>query len=67
MQLMGFSNFIEWSFLGIMSGGVIILWQMKESLSLLGTRIEVLVTQHEEAKNDINDHESRIRTLERIK
>ena len=60
-----FSSFVEWAFLGVVSGGVYILWQMKESVSNLNTKIEVLITQHEQAKNKIDDHESRIRDLEK--
>lgn len=62
---MNFSEFMEWGFLGLISSGVYILWLMKESLSTLNTKIEVLVTQHENARQDLSDHESRIRVLER--
>lgn len=63
--MMQFSEFIQWSFLGVVSGGVYILWQMKESVSSLNTKIEVLIQQHEESRKDIDDHESRLRQLER--
>jgi len=62
---MQFANFIEWAFLGVVSGGVYILWQMKESVSDLNTKIEVLIQQHEESRKDIDDHEDRLRELER--
>jgi hypothetical protein len=62
---MNFHGFIEWAFLGVVSGGVYILWQMKESLGKLNTKIEVLIAQHEESREDIDDHEDRIRQLER--
>ena len=64
---MDFSRFMEWGFLGLVSSGVYILWLMKENLSMLNTKIEVLVTQHEDAKQNLHDHESRIRVLERKK
>jgi len=62
---MQFANFIEWAFLGVVSGGVYILWQMKESVSDLNTKIEVLIQQHEESRKDIDDNEDRLRELER--
>lgn len=62
---MQFANFMEWAFLGLTSGGVYILWQMKESMSQLNSKIEVLIEKHEQAREDIDDHESRIRYLER--
>lgn len=65
--MLSFHGFIEWAFLGVVSGGVYILWQMKESVSSLNTRIEVLIQQHKESRKDIDDHESRLRQLERIK
>lgn len=61
---MNFDAFVQWGFLGLVSGGVFILWQMKESMNNLNTKIEVLITQHEEARKDIDDHEDRIRKLE---
>jgi hypothetical protein len=60
-----FSDFVSWAFLGITTGGVYILWQMKESVSSLNTKIEVLIVQHEETKLDIKDHENRLRNLEK--
>lgn len=62
---MNFSQFLEWGFLGLISGGVIILWQMKESLVHLNSKIEVLIVQHENLKNNVDDHEGRLRQLER--
>lgn len=61
MQL---TQFIEWGFLGLVSGGVVILWQMKESLVHLNSKIEVLIVQHENLKNNVDDHEDRLRELE---
>lgn len=63
--MMSFAAFMEWAFLGVTTGGVYILWQMKESVSSLNTKIEVLIQQHEESRKDIDDHESRLRQLER--
>lgn len=61
---MEFSQFMEWAFLGLCSGGVYILWQMKESITSLNTKIEVLIEKHEQARDDIDDHEERLRHLE---
>lgn len=61
---MSFSQFQEWAFLGIISGGVLILWQMKESVNALNSKIEILIVQHEQARKDIEDHEGRLRHLE---
>lgn len=63
---MNFNLFIEWAFLGVVTGGVYILWQMKESLTHLNTKIEVLIEQHEQSRKDIDDHEERLRYLERV-
>lgn len=63
---MNFSSFIEWAFLAVVSGGVIVLWQMKESVSDLNAKISVLIAEHQQSKETIKDHESRIRSLETI-
>lgn len=62
--MMDFQGFEHWAFLGLVSGGVFILWQLKESVSNLNGKIEVLIIQHEQARLDLNDHEGRIRHLE---
>jgi hypothetical protein len=64
---MQFSEFIQWSFLGLVSAGVYIMWQMKESMTTLNNKIEVLIVKHELADLRINDHESRIRDMEKLK
>lgn len=62
-----FNKFKDWALLGLLSGGVFILWQMKENVSQLNTRIEIMVeTQHYDRK-EINDHEARIRAIEQNK
>lgn len=63
--MMDFSKFMEWGFLGLVSSGVYILWQMKESVSTLNGKIEVLIEKHEQAREDIKDHELRIRMIEK--
>ena len=61
---MQFGAFIEWAFLGLVGSGVVILWQMKESMATLNSKIEILIVKHESARKDIDDHEYRIRNLE---
>ena len=61
---MDFNAFIEWAFLGVVTGGVYVLWQIKGSVEKLNIKIAVLVTEHTQAKETIDDHESRIRDLE---
>ena len=65
MQLMDFPHFMEWSFLGLCSAGLVVLWQMKESVNILNAKIEVLIVQHTQAREDLDDHEVRLRDLER--
>jgi len=62
--MMNFSTFLEWVFLAVVSGGVYVLWLMKEDLTKLNTKIEVLISEHLESKEKIKDHENRIRELE---
>lgn len=63
---MQFNAFIEWAFLGLVGSGVVILWQMKESMATLNSKIEILIVKHESARKDIDDHEDRIRNLEGV-
>jgi pyrimidine operon attenuation protein/uracil phosphoribosyltransferase len=63
-MMLTFSAFLEWAFLGVVTGGVYILWQMKESVNHLNSKIEVLIVQHEMARKDLDDHEIRLRELE---
>lgn len=62
---MEFSAFVQWGFLGLVGGGVTILWQMKESMNSLNEKIGILIVQHEQARKDLDDHEERIRDLEK--
>jgi len=64
---MQFSAFIEWAFLAVVSGGVFILWQMKENISSLNAKIEVVIVNLGHTENKVNDHENRIRLIEKLK
>lgn len=66
-NMVNFEGFVSWAFLGLVGGGVAILWQMKEGLNSLNTKIAVLIEQHDKARKDIDDHEDRIRELEHNK
>lgn len=61
---MNFSSFIEWAFFGIVSGGVFILWQMKESVNSLNSKLEVYIVKQNHTDTKVEDHEVRIRDLE---
>lgn len=68
---MQFSNFVEWAFLSVVTGGVYILWQLKEGVSSLNTKIEVILVKQEHHGNQLDkqegalvDHEKRITKLE---
>lgn len=62
---MEFSQFVASAFLSILSAGVYILYRMSVSISTLDTKIGVIIAKHEQAMDDINDHEKRIRDIER--
>lgn len=68
---MAFSAFVEWAFLGFLSGVLFIFWDMKNSLSQmkesvieLNGKIVLLIEKDEQARVDIDDHEDRLRILE---
>lgn len=62
---MTYTQFTEWAFLAVITGGVWVLYQMKESLNAISSKIEVMVMEHERARSDIDDHEDRIRDIEK--
>jgi len=63
--MMQFSDFMQWSFLGIVSGGVIILWQMKSSMNDLNTKIEVFVERLGHHQEKLESFGLRLNTIER--
>jgi hypothetical protein len=48
---------MEWAFLGIVAGGVGILWKIYDSLNQLNVKIAVVITR-------MDSHEDRISKLE---
>lgn len=63
---MDFTKFMEWVFLAVLSGGVYILWLLKEQVAGLNTKIEVLFATQQAAGDSIKDHETRIRLIEKV-
>lgn len=55
--MMTFDQFIQWAFLGLLSGSVYILWQLKESVAELNTKIAVVIQR-------LDSHDQRIKFLE---
>lgn len=64
---MNFNQFIEWAFLGLMSGGVFILWRMNISISELNSKIGVILERTDRHENQLDKHDQRIRDLELFK
>ncbi len=62
---MRFHKFTEWAFLGIVASGVGVLWQMKESVNQLNTKIEVIVVTQMQTVKEVSDHEMRLRVIEK--
>jgi hypothetical protein len=54
---MDFAAFKDWAFLGVLTGGVYILWQIKTSVDELNVKIAVVI-------NRTDSHEKRIEKLE---
>jgi len=54
---MTFSSFMEWAFLGMLAGGVTILWQMKNSMQEMNVKLAVILER-------IDGHEKRLTRLE---
>lgn len=68
---MDFKSFKDWALLSLLTGGVVILWQMKEGLSTLNTKLEVVIAEQKitnaQTTAQISDHEHRLRQLENKK
>lgn len=63
---MQFNEFIQWSFLGLVSGGVVILWQMKASMNDLNTKLAVFVERLGHHQEKLESFEIRLNTIERV-
>jgi pyrimidine operon attenuation protein/uracil phosphoribosyltransferase len=60
-KIMEFSGFVEWAFLGVVTGGVYILWQMKESLSQLNTELKVILVKQEHQRDMLDIHGEKLK------
>lgn len=62
---MTFNGFKEWAFLTLLAGGVVVLYQMKETVSEINTKLAVVLVEQNIAKIVLSDHESRLREIEK--
>lgn len=67
---MEWQGFVGWAFQGILSVSVLYgvrkLGQMADSIEKLNTHVAVLIERDQNKEKRLDDHEGRIRTLERI-
>lgn len=61
---MEFNEFIQWSFLGIVTAGVGILYQMKGSMNNLNTKLAVFVERLQNHQEKLNDFSIRLKSVE---
>lgn len=61
---LSFDKFKEWALIGLLTGGVTILWDMNRNMAELNTKIAVIIRDQETSKAVNLDHEIRIRDLE---
>lgn len=61
---MEFNEFIQWAFLGVVTGGVWILYQMKSSMNELNTNLAVIVERLEHHQEKLQGIEVRLRDIE---
>ena len=62
--MMQFDQFIQWCFLGVCSGGVMVMFQLKTSVQQLNDRVLVLIEKTVWHEKELEKHESRISKLE---
>lgn len=61
---MQFSQFVEWGFLGLLTCGIYILWDMKRTIADLNTHIVVIIEKVSRHEKEIESHDARIRDIE---
>lgn len=62
---MEFNEFIQWAFLGVVTGGVWILYQMKSTMNELNIKLAVFVERLEHHQEKIDGMEFRLREIEK--
>ncbi len=62
--MMDFTMFMQWAFLGIISGGVVAMFQLKNSVQQLNDRVLILVEKTIWHEKELEKHEMRISKLE---
>lgn len=62
---MEFNEFIQWAFLGVVTGGVWVLYQMKGSMNELNIKLAVFVERLEHHQEKIDGMELRLRDIEK--
>lgn len=61
---MQFSQFMEWAFLGLLTCGIYILWDMKRTISDLNMHVVVIIEKVSRHEREIEDHDKRLRDIE---
>lgn len=61
-----FNIFMQWAFLGSITGLVWILWEIKKSVEKLNVKIAIIVERIENQQEKLSEHHERIARLEGI-
>lgn len=63
-----YSQFVDWVFTGVLSGGVIvgvnILSKLRDSVERLNTNVAIIIDKVDRHESNLDSHEERIRALE---
>lgn len=60
---MSFHRFKEWAFLGLLTAGLYILWDMKKSVENLNEKVATVIERSMWHEKIINRHEDQINAL----
>ena len=63
---MEFSAFIQWGFLGLLSGAVAILYKMAQSMNELNIKLAVFVERVDNHQDQLSKIETRLESIEKI-
>jgi hypothetical protein len=64
--MMDFPGFIQWAFLGLITAGVGILYQMKASMNDLNTKLAVFVERLSHHETRLEKLDKRLDNMERV-